>query len=849
MNFTRWIETIFQDTRYALRQFVRNPVFTVVAILSLALGIGANTAIFSIFNAVMLKALPVRDANQLVILTNPNSSGVSVGIDSGERNLLSYAEFAQLRDHATTMSGLCAAESSLNRWELRIAGGAQEEARGRLVTEEYFSVLGVEPSIGRVFTREAGISPGKNPYAVISYDYWQRRFGGNVSVLGTPIRLYQTTVTVIGVAARGFQGETVGEAPDMWVPMMMELQVKPGRDWLHEDLSKSIEKVMWLHAFGRLKPGISKAKAQSEVDVLFRGIIESSYPTTLSADARKAVLDQHLLLRDARTGAFGGRDEFQQQLLILLGVAGLVLLIASANVANLLLARATARYKEVGVRLSLGAGKGRLIRQFMTESLLLSAFGGATGVLLAMGASRLLVLLLSGPRDPLQLSPNLDLRVLAFTAGVTLFTGLLFGLVPALRSARVDINHSLRETGRGVTSSGKRLTLAKLLVVLQVAISLLLVAGAGLFLRTLWNLQSVGLGYPKENLLLVRIDGLTAGYQDARLASLYHDIQDRLRALPGVRGATYSGNGLFSGSESGDQIEVEGFTPQNDQDKGSRFDQIGPGYFSTVGIPMLLGRETELRDTATSSRICIINDSFAKRFFKDRNPIGKHITQVFGDTRTLWEVAGVSQNARDHRLRDDVPPRFYQPVDQSSFGIPGSVNFEIRTAGDPAQMLAAIRKAVLELNADLPITSARPLGELLEGVTSQPRMIARLCAIFGIIALVLAATGLYGVLSYGVARRTNEIGIRMALGAGRSSVIGMILRETSIMIAIGMAAGMIATAIATRLIKARLYGLSSFDPMTIVAAIGVLGAVALISGYIPAARASRVNPVIALRHD
>jgi predicted permease len=849
MNFTRWTETVLQDLRYALRQFVHNPVFTVVAVLSLALGIGANTAIFSIFNATMFKSLPVRDANELMVLTNPNASGVSVGMDTGERNLLSYAEFTQLRDHITTMSGLCASESSLNRWEVRIAGSSQEEARGRLVTEEYFSVLGVEPAIGRFFTSEAGAGPGSDPYAVISYGYWQRRFGGNTSVLGTPIRLYQTTVTVIGVAAPGFQGETVGEAPDFWVPMMMELQVKPGRDWLHEDLSKDIEKVMWLHAFGRLKPGVTKAKAQAEIDVLFKGIIESGYPASLSAQARKEALDQHLLLHDARTGAFGGRDEFSRQLLIVMAFAGIVLLIACANVANLLLARATARYKEVGVRLSLGAAKGRLVRQFMTESLLLAIFGGVVGVFLAMGSARLLVRLLSGPRNPLHLSTSLDLRVLAFTAGASLLTGLLFGLAPALRSTRVDINDSLRETGRGVTTSSRRLTLAKTLVILQVTFSLLAVVGAGLFLRTLWNLQAVGLGYPKENLLLVGIDGTTAGYKDARLANLYHDIQDRIRALPGVRGATYSGNGLFSGSESGDQIEVEGFTAQKDNDRGSRFDQIGPGYFSTVGIPMLLGREVEVRDTASSPRVCIINEAFAQHFFKDRNPIGKHITQVFGDNRSLWEIIGVSRNARDHRLRDDVPPRFYEPVDQSNFGIPGAVNFEIRTVGDPEQMLGTIRKAVLDLNGDIPVVGARPLGELLDRVTSQPRMIAQLCTILGLIALLMAATGLYGVLSYGVARRTNEIGIRMALGAGRSRVIGMILRETGIMIAVGLTVGMIAAAAATRLIKSWLYGLSALDPLTIAAAICVLGVVALVAGYIPAARAARVNPVTALRHE
>jgi predicted permease len=849
MNIASWTETLVKDLRYALRQFLRNPVFTAVAVLSLAIGIGANTAIFSIIDAILLKSLPVRDPQELVILTDPNAAGVSDGLDSGERGLMTYAEFTQLRDHATTLSGLCVAESQLDRWAVHIGNGGQEDVRGRLVSEEYFSVLGVDPVIGRFFVKEDGKGPGQDPYAVISYDFWQRRFGGNTSVLGTTLRLLNTTYTIIGVAEPGFHGESVGERPDLWLPMLMELQVMPGRDWLQEDLNKSMEKVMWLHAFGRLKPGVSRAKAQTEIDVLFRGIIENGYPTALAPETRKAVLDQHLKLKDARTGAFGGRDDFSQQLLMLLAASAVVLLIACINVANLLLARATARYKEVGVRLSIGASRVRLVRQFLTESLVLSALGGIVGTFVAWGASRGLVLLLAGRRENLVLSPGLDWRVLGFTAGVTFLTGIVFGLVPALRGTRVNLTDSLRDSGRGVTSGGGRLNLAKGLVIAQVALSLLLVAGAGLFLRTLWNLQSVGLGYPKEKLLMVTVDGLTAGYKDAQLSSLWRDLIDRLRALPGVQGATYSTNGLFSGSESGDQIEVEGYAPQNDKDKGSRFDTLGPQYFSTVGIPLLLGREFGLQDTAASPHVMVINEAFAKKFFAGRSPIGRHVTEKFGDVKAMYEVVGVSRDARDHRLKGDIPPRFYLAADQSMEGPARWATFEIRTAGDPAQILGAVRKAILSVNGDLPIDNARPLADNIDRVNEQPRMIARLCTIFGLVALLLAATGLYGVLSYGVARRTNEIGIRMALGAGKGRVIGMILRETGIMIVIGVVVGVAATIGAARLVASRLYGLSTIDPLTLVAATCILGVVALIAGYIPAARAARVNPTQALRHE
>jgi predicted permease len=849
MSLPFWIDPVIKDLRYAARQFVRNPVFTVVAVLSLAVGIGANTAIFGIINAILLKSLPVRHPQELVILTNPNASGVSDGLDSGERSLMTYTEFVQLRDHATTLSGMCAAESSLDRWQIHIGSSGPEYARGRLVSEEYFSLLGVEPVIGRFFNKEDGKGLGQDPYVVISYDYFRRRFGGNTSALGTTVRLLGTTYTIIGVAEPGFRGESVGEKPDLWMPLMMQPQVMPGRDWLHEDLSKSMDKTMWLHVFGRLKPGVKLTAAQTEIDVLFRNIIENGYPSTLAPETRKAVLDQHLKLRDARTGAFGGRDDFSQQLLMLLAASAVVLLIACINVANLLLARATARSKEVGVRLSIGASRIRLVKQFLTESLLLSFLGGIAGTFVAWGASRALVLLLAGRRENLVLSPGLDWRVLGFTAAVTFFTGIVFGLVPAIRGTSVNVNDSLRDSGRGNTSGSGRLNLAKGLVIAQVALSLLLVAGAGLFLRTLWNLQSVELGYPKEKLLIVTVDGLTAGYKDARLSTLWRDLIDRLRALPGIQGATYSTNGLFSGSESGDQIDVEGFTPQNDRDKGSRFDTVGPQYFSTVGIPMLLGREFGFQDTAASPRVCVINDAFAKKFFAGRNPIGRHVTEKFGDQKATYEVVGVAKNARDHRLRDEIPPRFYLPADQSMEGPAKWAMFEIRTAGNPDQILEAVRKTVLSVNDNLPVGSARPLLDNLDNANAQPRMVARLCTVFGIVALLLAATGLYGVLSYGVARRTNEIGIRMALGAGRGNVVGMILRETGIMIVIGVVAGTAATAGGARLVASRLYGLSALDPLTVAAAIGILSLVALIAGYIPAARAARVNPTQALRHE
>ena len=848
MDISAWLETLLKDLRYAARQFLRNPVFTIVAVLSLAIGIGANTSIFSLMNAVLLRSLPVHDPHELVALTDPNTAGVSVGLSSGERGLMSYAEYEQIRDHAKSFSGLCVVEAELDRWQVRINGAGPEDARPKLVSENYFSVLGVEPFIGRVFNVEDAHAPGQNPYVVLSYDYWKNRFGGNASALGTPIRILGTTYSVIGVAAPGFHGENISEYPDFWLPMMMQPSVMPGRDWLREDLSKNFEKVMWLHAFGRLAPGVTLAKAQAEVDVLFKNIIENGYPSTLSPETRKEALDQKLKLREASTGAFGGREDFAQQLMILLGASGVVLLIACINVANLLLARASARNKEVGVRLSIGASRGRLVRQFLTESLLLAFMGGMVGLLIAWGGSHLFAALLAGNRDRFDLNTSLDLRVLAFTMGISLLTGILFGLTPALRGTRVNLNDSLRDGGRATASSG-RLNLAKGLVVLQMGLSLLAITGAGLLLRTLWNLQAVDVGYPKEKLLLVGVDGTTAGYKGPQLTALWRDLTARLQSLPGVTGATYSINGLFSGSESADVVEVEGFTPQTQKDRGSRFDLIGPAYFSTVGVPMLRGREIGQQDTAAAPRVVVINEAFAKKFFAGRDPMGRHITERFGDHKAIYEVVGVARNLRDHNLKTDVFPRFYVSGEQGMEGPNEFATFEIRTAGDPRQMFEGIRKTILSVNQDLQLDPLRTLTENLDRTTAQPRMMARLCTLFGLVALLLAATGLYGVLSYAVTRRTNEIGVRMALGAGRGQVVSMILRETGIMILIGALVGVAGSAGLAKLIQSRLFGLKTLDPVTITTALAILAFVALVAGYIPAMRAARVNPVRALRHE
>ncbi len=838
---------LLQDLFHGWRTLTRTPGFFFVAVVSLALGIGANTAIFSLLNSCLIKALPVRNAEQLVMLTNPSAAGVSMGSQTGERGLLSYPEFQELQQSADLFGGLLAVESSLSRWQIRLGTSDSEEVHGKLVSGGYFSTLGVEPEAGRFFDASVDSQLGNAADIVISDEFWSRRFGRDPAALGKTITIQRTAFTIIGVTPPSFFGETVGQRPDAWAPLSMELQIKPGRDWLHP-LPNPLEKLMWLHVFGRLKPGVTISQAQAQANSIFKRNLAVSYQS-LSGPTKKRFMDQKLRLRPAGTGASDVRERFTEPLFVVFAAVGAVLLICCANLTNLLLARANSRRREITVRLALGANKVRVIRQLLTESLLLSVLGALGGLLVARMAAPLLLRMASNPNNPVQLNPSLDSRVLLFTAAIAIFTTFIFGLAPAIRAAKTDINSTLREGSRGVTASLSRLRLGKLFVMAQVALSLVLLVGAGLFLRTFLNLEKVDLGYSRDRLLLISVDGVTAGYKDERLLALYRQLLDKFRNTPGVRRATFSENGLFSGSESGDQILVEGYTPKGGKDRGSRFDQIGPDYFSALGIPLLLGREINERDRRGGLLVCVINEAFAKLFFANRNPLGKHVTDQYGDKGVAFEVVGVAKDSRDHALRGDVPPRFFVAAEQDGLEIPPGVNFEIRTAAAPNLMLNALRRVVREVDINLPILSAESLGELVGERVAQDRLIANLTSIFGALALVLAAIGIYGVLAYGVSQRTSEIGIRMAVGAEARNVVGMILRETIVIILIGLTAGLIISVFVTRLIESRLFGLHAMDPIVLSGAVLIMSAIGLIAAYGPAWRASRIDPAIALRYE
>jgi predicted permease len=838
---------VSHDLRFAVRTLARTPAVTGIAVLSLALGIGANTAIFSLIDTVLLKFLPVQHPEQLALLTNPTYSGVSVGTSGGERGLLSYGEFQHIRDKQQVFEGMYAAQSEAERIGASVDGGAPEDIRERLVTGTYFDVLGVKPLVGRVFSAADDRTEHGAPYAVLSYPFWERRFGRSADVLGKRIRMGKAELTAIGIAPPGFFGENVGDTPDVWVPMTMQPDVMPGRSWLRDD-ENDVTRVMWLQAMGRMKPGVTLAQAQANVSVVWQQLLASYHVAGLTEEQHRNVLDQKLKLREGGKGASSVRGDFAQPLEVLMALVGFVLLIACANIANLLLARAAGRQKEIAVRLALGASRAQLGMQLMIESLLLALAGAVSGLLLAAFGTKLLVRLVAG-NSHMQLDVHTDFRLLAFTAALAVITGLLFGLAPTLRATRFDVAPALKENSRGVTG-GSRVTLGKLLVVAQIAISLLLVIGAGLFVRTLRNLENVDLGYARENLVVVNVDSLTAGYKNERATALYERIQDDLRSIPGVKNVTYSDNGIFSGSSCGTQLYVEGYTPPKGGRTGTRCEAIGPDYFTTLGVPMLRGRELTKADMTPTAKVAVINQAMAKDFFEGRDPIGKHIKDLYPGSKSEYEIVGVARDFRTDSLRGNVIRHFYAPAANAvGSGVPSGVEYEVRTVAAPASVISAIRRKILAIDRGIPIDPIRTVEERIDGRVQQQRIIAELSAFFGGLALLLAAIGLYGVLSNAVARRTNEIGIRMAVGAGRPAVMWMILRETFGMLAVGAVIGAGAAVGLSKLVESQMFGVKGSDPTTIAAAVGILAAIAAFASAFPALRAANVDPMIALRME
>jgi len=853
-----WLEAFWQDVRYGLRMLVQSPAFTLIAVITLALGIGANAAIFNVLDAVLLRLLPVKAPEQLVVLTDPEAHGRNYGQEDGDRSLLGFSEFQYLRDHNDVYSGVLAADSEAPKLPVGISnssanvGEEPETARVQLASGNYFSVLGVSAVVGRTFTPEVDRARGGSPVAVISYSYWKERFNRDPAVLGRSLRIRQTAFEVIGVTPPGFFGTTVGEEPDVWVPLMMQDAVYPGRDLL-APIQALGNNYNWLQVMARLKPGVSIQQSKAAINVAFKAFLVDTLGSRGTEKERHGFLNQQINPQPGGRGSSSVHETFANPLKVLMGIVGLVLLIACANVANLLLARGAARQKEFAVRLAVGAGRSRLIRQLLVESLLLALLGAAVGAVLARWVDALLlksVVRSSGMPGAIQLTLATDARTLGFTMLVAMLTTVLFGVIPALRATSLQVSPVLKSalSARTGGASHHFLSTGRVLVVAQVAISMILLVAAGLFLHSLARLGEVSLGYNRDRLLLFRLDTAPAGYKGAATIRLEQDLLARISSIPGVRSATLSSNGLFQGEESGDPIAIEGYTPKGSEEIHSRFDHVGPGYFSTVGIPLLHGREIGPQDSVAGPRVAVINQAFAREFFPDTDPLGKHVSDTFPGNPGEMQIVGVVADAKLNSLRETVSPRIYAPIFNPLWDHT-AVSYEIRTTGDTGSPGRALRKAVQEINPALPQIEIETMSGLVDRSLGTDRLIAALSSCFGALALLLASIGLYGVMSYAVARRTNEIGIRMALGARRSNVLGLVLGHGSKLTLAGVAIGIVGALGLTRFMSSLLFNVKPTDPLTFFIVAVVLTAVALLASFIPARRATNVDPMVALRYE
>ena len=840
MRRRNYSEELRQDLAYAIRTLRRNIGFSLIIVVTLALGIGANTAIFTLINAVLLRQLDVPQPEQLVAIGNPaRTGGVSQG---GPRlDLFSYPMYQTFRQRATMFTGMLASGRA-DALDLVIDGHEPEHPRARYVSGNYFHVLNVPAALGRTFGEPEDAGPGASPVVVLSYDYWTRRFGADRSVLGRKLFINDIPITVIGVAREGYRGEIVGISYDLWLPITMQPLLAPHGKWL-EDWTTS-----WLLVMGRLAPGATVEQAHAAMTPIARQALldhVASFRFSPAANVVAEARTETVSVSSGRRGFSRVRSDFQAPLLILMAGVGLLLLIVCANVANLLLARAVARGREMAVRLALGAGRARLVRQLLTESLILALLGAAGGLLVSSWGSRLLVALAAdGSTIPLDL--HLDLPVLAFTLLLSLAAVACFGLAPALRASRVDLATTMRANARALgagfgSASRRRMPVAKLLIVGQVALSVVLLTGAALLVRSLRTLEDQPTGLDRDHLLIVYVGANSRGYIGDRHWTLVQELASRFENIPGVVSVSYSENGIFSGTESGSSVNVDGFTPRSVDDSSSAYDKVGPHYAATIGARLLQGRDMQLQDGGEP--VALVNESFARFYFRGGPVVGKY----FRAETVPIQIVGVINDVRDHTLRTAPERRYYLPYLRAKEE-PAGANFEIRTSADPARIAPEVRRIVRSANARLPL-AIDPLTTLMFQSVSEERLLARLASGFGVAALLLAAIGLYGVMTYAVTRRTGEIGLRVALGAQRQGVIGLVVGDALRVVVTGFVVGLPIALGALRLLDAQLHGVQATDPLSIATALSVLLVSAIVAVLLPALRAARVSPIVALREE
>ena len=838
------METLLKDIRYGFRGLIRRKGFAAIAVLTLALGIGANTAIFTLVNAVMLKSLPVSQPQQLVLFSDTTGEGTSTHDTpmTGEWKRFSYPSYLYFRDHNQSFQDLAALRSGESRLSLRRAetqGAAATRAWAHLVSGNYFSLLGVKALRGRLLTPDDD-KPNASPAAVMSYRYWEQELNRDPSVVGETFVLNGTNFTVVGITPQEFFGVRVRRPPDFWVPLAFHPQIELRKSFLDDN------QVSFLMLMGRLKPGVSMNEAQAGVNLQLQQFLTELAGSKLTEERQRAIQSTYIKLAEGYGGISGLRVLYSKPLHMLMAIVGMVLLIACANVGSLLLARATARKAEISLRMALGASRWRIVRQLLTESMLLAVVGGVCGILLAQWGVTILVNLVA-KESPLDTRP--DVGVLAFTAGVSIVAGLLFGLIPAVRASKTDLATAMKEKAR-TRSRPWRFNLSSAMVVLQVGLSMVLLTGAGLFARSLLNLQSENVGFDRSNILLVGMDPRLAGYKPAELPSLYQHVLERIGSLPNVRSVSMATYSPMSGSHRGSSFNLPGYTPQPDEDLVVEDVLAGPNYATTLGIPILRGRDLEIRDNVSAPRVALVNEAFANRYFKDQNPVGRNFTfDDETDSGKMLEIVGVVGDVKTEDAREKQEPAVYRPILQIADEAAYSVNIQVRTAGDPNSFTQSVRQTINDIDDKIPIFGVTTLQEQVHDTLKQDRLIAQLVSFFGALALILACIGLYGVMAHGVARRTSEIGIRMALGARGGNIAWMILRETLLLVVLGLVIGVPAALLAARFISSQLFGLQPADPVALIGAAVILTLVALLAGYVPARRASRVNPLNALRYE
>jgi predicted permease len=829
------MNAFFRDVKHAVRSLRKAPAFASVVVLTLGLGIGANAAIFSLLDQVLLRSLPVRDPGELVLLDGP---GAFRGRTFNNMTF-SYPMYTDFRDRNEVFTGVLARFPTATTvvWQ-----GQAERASGELVTGNYFEVLGIKPAIGRVFNAADDQTPGAHPVAVLSHGYWTRRFGSDPAILNQTVTINGHPYAIIGVSAPGFEGIQVGQALDVMVPMMMKAQMTP--TWNDLDNRRS----RWVTIMGRVKPGITPEAAEAQLNVVYKQINQRELEEMpdVSESFRTRFAAKHLEVLPGYRGISDLRQQFSAPLVILMAMVGAVLLIACANVANLLLARTTSRQREIALRLALGAGRGTILRQYLAESLVLALAGAVLGLVLATWTGALLLSALPGDPTSQTLSATPDLRVVAFALALSFVTAVIFGIAPALHATRATVTSALKEEAGSVAGGHRQARLRRVLVIAQIAASMLLLAGAGLFARSLYNLKTIDPGFDVDHLLAFSIDPTLNGYEGPRVLSYYERLQQELAAVPGVRGVSMSATGVLSGNQWGMTVRVDGYQAKEGEDMNPSVDAVGPGFFETMGIPLLAGRDFKDTDAVGAPRVAIINQTMARYYFGETNPVGRRFG--FGrDQATDIEIVGVVQDVRSLELRNKAPRFVYVPYRQD----PDTTGLTVylRIAAGSGTSSAAIRQAAQRVDPNLPIVDMKSMALQVDESLFVERMVAALSIAFGSLAALLAALGLYGVMAYAVARRTREIGIRVALGAERSRVLWLVLRDVAMMAAAGVTLGLFAALYVTRRIESQLFGLSPTDATTLLAAVALLLGVAFLAGFIPARRATAIDPMVALRAD